>query len=160
MRFRYNSEVDILTVDIAEGSYGYGEDNEGVIVHHDKSGTPLSLEILDASQFVLFANTSLVTGKEVTNPKMPEVPYTKERDVPVRLMPKGDADLRFKYHLDSDTLMVRFGDGASDFCRRSHEMSVYYDQDELPVGLEIGNASQFVLGSIRSVLLDEEVTVA
>ena len=46
MRFRYSPEVDILMVYISDGVYGYGEDNEGVIVHHDKDGNPLSLEIL------------------------------------------------------------------------------------------------------------------
>ena len=36
MKFRYSSEVDILMVDISPEPYGYGEDNEGVIVHHGK----------------------------------------------------------------------------------------------------------------------------
>jgi uncharacterized protein YuzE len=160
MRFRYSPEVDILMVYISDGVYGYGEDNEGVIVHHDKDGNPLSLEILDAKQFVMFANASLVTGREVTNPRVAKVPYTKERDVPVRTIPKGDADWRFKYHTDDDTLIVKFGDGASDFCQRNREISVSYDKNELPMGLEITNARQFVLGSIRSVLLHEEVSVA
>jgi uncharacterized protein YuzE len=160
MRFRYSPEVDILMVYISDGVYGYGEDNEGVIVHHDKDGNPLSLEILDAKQFVMFANASLVTGREVTNPRVAEAPYTTERDVSVRKIPRGDADLRFNYHTDSDTLTVKFGGGASQFCRRNHELAVYYDQNELPMGLEISNARQFVLGSIQSILLHEEVNVA
>ena len=160
MRFRYSPEVDILMVYISEEPFRYGEDNEGVIVHHDCKGIPLLLEILDAKQFVMFANASLVTGQEVTNPKVPEVPYTKERDVVIRLIPKGDADWRFKYHPDDDTLTIKFGDGASDFCRRNGEVTVSYDRNELPMGLKIEKARQFVLGSIQSVLLYEEVTVA
>ena len=39
MRFRYSPEVDILMVYISEEAYGYGEDNEGVIVHHAKTAT-------------------------------------------------------------------------------------------------------------------------
>jgi uncharacterized protein YuzE len=160
MRFSYSPEADILTVYISEEAYGYGEDNEGVIVHHATDGNPLSLEILDAKLFVMFANATLLTGQEVTNPRVAKVPYTKERDVPVRTIPKGDADWRFKYHTDDDTLIVKFGDGTSDFCRRNHEMSVYYDRNELPMGLEITKARQFVLGSIQSILLHEEVNVA
>ena len=123
MRFRYSPEVDILMVDVSEEAHGYGEDNEGVIVHHGRDGSPLSLEILDAKLFVMFANASLVTGQEITNPDAPEAPYTKGRDVAIRLIPRGDADLRFKYRSDSDTLAVKFGDGASDFCRRNHELA-------------------------------------
>ena len=44
MRFSYSPEVDILMVYISEEAYGYGEDNEGVIVHHGMDGNPLSLE--------------------------------------------------------------------------------------------------------------------
>lgn len=160
MRFRYSPEVDILMVDVSEAAYGYGEDNEGVIVHHGKDGAPLGLEILDGKLFVMFANASLVTGQEVTNPDVPEVPYTKERDVAIRLIPRGNADLRFMYHADSDTLTVKFGDGASNYCRKSHELSVYYDQNDLPMGLAIERARQFILSSMQSVLLHEEVSIA
>ena len=150
MKFRYSPEVDILVVDISVDTYGYGEDNEGVIVHHGKDGIPLSLEILDAKLFVMFANTSLVTGQEVTNPNVPEIPYTKERDVPIRLIPRGNADLRFKYQTGSDTLTVKFGDGVSNFCRRNHDLLVYYDQNELPMSLEIDKARQFILGPYKA----------
>lgn len=160
MKFRYSPEVDILMVDISEETYGYGEDNEGVIVHHGRDGVPLSLEILDAKLFVMFANTSLVTGQEVTNPDVPEIPFTKDRNVPIRTIPKGNADWRFKYQTDSDTLTVKFGDGVSDFCRRNRELAVYYDQNELPMGLDIEKARQFILSSMQSVLLHKEVSVA
>ena len=160
MKFRYSPEVDILMVDISHDPYGYGEDNEGVIVHHGKDGNPLGLEILDGKLFVMFANTSLATGREVSNPDVAEVPFTKERNVSIRTIPKGNADLRFKYQTESDTLTVKFGDGASDFCRRNHELTVYYDKNELPMGLEIEKAREFILGTMHSVLLHKEVTVA
>ena len=160
MKFRYSPEVDILMVDISEEPYSYGEDNEGVIVHHGKNCDPLGLEILDGKLFVMFANTSLVTGQEVTNQSVPEVPFTKERNVPIRAIPKGNADLRFKYHEDNDTLTVKFGDGSSDFRRKNREITVYYNKNELPTGLEIQKARQFVLSSMKSVLLHKEVTVA
>ena len=160
MRFSYSPEVDILMVFVSEDAFHLGEDNEGVIVHHNREGAPVGLEVMDASQFVLFANASLVTGQQMTNPKASVGAYTKDRDVAVRLIPKGDADLRFKYNPDDDTLAVRLGEGASDFCRCNLEMSVYYDRNELPMGLEIANARRFVLGSIKSVLLHEEVSIA
>ena len=160
MKFRYSPEVDILMVDVSEAAYGYGEDNEGVIVHHDQDGAPLGLEILDGKLFVMFANASLVTGQEVTNPDAPEVPYSRDRDVPMRQIPKGDADLRFKYREDSDTLTVKLGAGDSETCRRNHGIAVYYDRNELPTRLEIGKAREFVLGMMQSVLLQEEVRVA
>ena len=159
MKFRYSSEVDILMVDVSDEAYGYGEDNEGVIVHHGKDGVPLGLEILDATLFVMFANSSLVTGQEITNPDVPEAPFTKERNVAIRTIPKGNADHRFKYHAESDTLTVNFGDGLSDFHRRNCDIAVFYDSNELPMGLEIDNACEFVLASMQSVLLQKEVTV-
>lgn len=67
MRFRHSPEVDILMAGISEEACGYGEDNEGVIVHHGRDGKPVGLEILDAKLFVMSANANLVTGQEVTN---------------------------------------------------------------------------------------------
>ena len=160
MRFKYSPDVDILMAYMSDEAFRYGEDNEGVIVHHSKDGAPLALEIMDASQFVMFANTCLVTGQEVTNPDVPEVPFTKERNVTFRTIPKGNADLRFQYLSDSDTLTIKLGDGISDFQRRCCDMAVYYDQNELPVGLEIEKGRQFVLGSVKSVLLKQEVSIA
>ena len=160
MKFRYSPEVDILMVEISHAPYDYGEDNEGMIVHHSKDGDPVGLEILDGKLFVMFANASLLTGKEVTNPNVSGVPYTKDRNVSVRAIPKGDADLRFKYHADRDALTVDLGDAASEFCRRNLDLTVYYDRNELPMALEIERAREFILGSLRSVLLHEEVTVA
>jgi uncharacterized protein YuzE len=160
MRFRYSSDVDILMVFMSQEPIRYGEDNEGVIVHHKEDGTPVALEILDASQFVMFANASVVSGQEITNPNVRQVRYSGEPDAPARAVPKGDADLRFKHLPDRDTLIVRFGDGNFDSIRNSQGMLVYYGKNELPTGLEIANARQFVLGSIKSVLLKEEVRVA
>ncbi len=160
MRLRYSPDVDILMVFVSEEPHDHGEDNEGIIVHHNVAGSPVALEVLDASQFVLFANASLVTGKEVTNPAVSGAPYTKEREVPLRAIPKGDADLRFNYNAGSDTLTVKFGSGDSNSRRRNNELAVYYDQKELPSGMKIENAQEFVLGIMQSVLLHEEVTVA
>ena len=160
MKFRYSPEVDILVVEISKEPFGYGEDNEGVIVHHGKDGTPLILEILDGKLFVLFASHSLATGQEVTNPDVPEVPYPEDRSVPIRTIPKGNADLRFKYHVESDTLTIKLGRAPPDSFRKNCDIAVRYDRKELPVGLEIEKGRQFVLGIMESVLLEKEVSVA
>ena len=55
---------------------------------------------------------------------------------------------------------MKFGDGLSDFHRKNSDIAVYYDRNELPMGLEIKNGRQFMLGSVQSVLLHREVTVA
>ena len=160
MKFKYSPEVDILMILLSSDSIDYGEDNEAVIVRHGRDGTPLSLEILDASLFVVLANTCLLTGQVVTNPNVSGVHFTNERDLPIRSLPKGNADWRFKYDAVSDSLNVEFGGGESDFCRTNHDIAVYYDRKGLPTGLKISKAREFVLGSLKSVLLHEEVTVA
>ncbi len=127
MKFSYSPDVNILMVAISHEHYDYGEDNEGVIVHHGKDGNPLGLDILEGKLFAMFANTSLAAGLEVANPDVPEVPFTKERNVSIRTIPRGNADLRFKYQAERDTLTVKFGQGVSNFCRRNNELTVYYD---------------------------------
>ena len=118
------------------------------------------MEILDGKLFVMFANTQPGDRPGSDQPGCPEAPFAKERNVSIRTIPKGNADLRFKYQTESDTLTVKFGDGASAFCRRNHELTVYYDKNELPMGLEIESAREFILGIMQSVLLHKEVTVA
>lgn len=89
MKFRYSPEVDILMVDISDESYRYGEDNEGVIVHHGKDGNPLGLEILDGKLFVMFANTSLATEEEVTNPVSRKFPSPRNVMSPFAPFPRA-----------------------------------------------------------------------
>ena len=160
MGFRYSPDVNILMVFIAADPFDYGEDNESVIVHHSKDGTPFSLEILDAILFVLLANSSLLTGQEVVYENLPSVPFAKEHNVPIRTIPKLNAAWRFKYQADGDVLTMKFGTGASDLCRTNHEISVSYDQNELPMGLENSKVHEFVLNSVKSVLLHDEVSIA
>lgn len=78
----------------------------------------------------------------------------------IRTIPKGNAHWRFKFHHDEDTLDVKFGEGAADICRRNHEIAVHYDRNELPMGLQIEEARQFILSPMQNVLLHREVSVA
>ena len=50
MRITYDAEADALWIELAKpGAEGYGEDLEqGVILHRDKDGQVVALEVLDA----------------------------------------------------------------------------------------------------------------
>ncbi|MHA1835651.1 MAG: DUF2283 domain-containing protein [Candidatus Odinarchaeia archaeon] len=52
MKIKYDSEVDILTVEVSNAKIDYAEEVGGIIVHFTKEGKPVVLEILDASDFL------------------------------------------------------------------------------------------------------------
>ncbi|CAD6493621.1 MAG: hypothetical protein FFODKBPE_00530 [Candidatus Argoarchaeum ethanivorans] len=52
MKISYNREDDILVYEVGEGKIDYAEEMGPIIVHFDKKGKPLLLEILDASEFI------------------------------------------------------------------------------------------------------------
>ena len=68
MNFSYSPEVNILLVKLGDGKFDYAEENEGVIVHYNKDGVPVLLEIMDAKEFVLSSLASIMQNKEVTSP--------------------------------------------------------------------------------------------
>lgn len=53
MKIRYSEDSDILTITFKDVQLADSIDlKEGVILHIDKEGHPVELEILDASKFV------------------------------------------------------------------------------------------------------------
>jgi len=52
MKIKYDSEVDILTIEVSDERIDYAEEVGGIIVHFTKEGKPVVLEILDASDFL------------------------------------------------------------------------------------------------------------
>ena len=52
MKVSYSKEEDILMVEVARGKLDHAEEMGSLIVHFDKRGHPLLLEILDASHFL------------------------------------------------------------------------------------------------------------
>ena len=53
MKIKYSNEVDILLIELKEGTPVDSIDlKEGVILHMDSKGDPIEIEILDASKFV------------------------------------------------------------------------------------------------------------
>lgn len=50
----YSSDVDALVITLREGSPEYGESfGDNIIIHFDKDGRPVEVEILDASELVI-----------------------------------------------------------------------------------------------------------
>jgi len=52
-KIKYDDEADILTVVVADkGNLSYAEEVGDIIVHFDKNGKPLFMEILKASKII------------------------------------------------------------------------------------------------------------
>ncbi len=52
MRYKYDSETDILMIELSKGKPDFGEQKENIITHYNKRGIPMEIEILDASKTV------------------------------------------------------------------------------------------------------------
>jgi uncharacterized protein YuzE len=53
MKIKYSPDVDVLTIELRSGKPFNSRDlNEGIILHLSKSGTPLEIEVLDASRVI------------------------------------------------------------------------------------------------------------
>lgn len=53
MKIKYSNEADILLIEFKEGTPVDSIDlKEGIILHLDKKGAPIEIEILDASEVV------------------------------------------------------------------------------------------------------------
>lgn len=53
MKIRYSQDADVLVISFKEGQPVDSIDmKEGVILHLDENGSPLEMEILDASRYV------------------------------------------------------------------------------------------------------------
>jgi len=53
-KVEYSPDVDALVITLSEGSPQYGESiGDNLIIHFDKDGKPVEIEILDASELVI-----------------------------------------------------------------------------------------------------------
>ena len=65
MKIKYSKETDIVLIELRDGTPGDSIDlKEGVILHLDKQGLPLEIEILDASKLVTLKEISVMTPVE------------------------------------------------------------------------------------------------
>ena len=66
MKIKYSKEADILLIELRDGTPMDSIDlKEGVILHLDKEGLPLEIEILDASKIATLEDISVMTPLEV-----------------------------------------------------------------------------------------------
>ena len=63
MRIKYDREADVLTIEMSEDSIDHAEESDNIITHLTKSGKPVLLEILDASEFLSQASKLAVRSK-------------------------------------------------------------------------------------------------
>jgi len=57
MDYKYDSDSDILSVTISKKPFVYAEEMGDFVVHFDKNGKPVYIEILNAKQFTHHAKT-------------------------------------------------------------------------------------------------------
>lgn len=62
MKIKYSDAADILLIELRDGTPVDSIDlKEGVILHLDKEGLPLEIEILDASKLAMLEEINVVT---------------------------------------------------------------------------------------------------
>ncbi len=67
MKIKYSKEADILLIELRDGTPVDSTDlKEGVILHLDKEGLPLEIEILDASKLAMLNEISVLNPMEAT----------------------------------------------------------------------------------------------
>jgi uncharacterized protein YuzE len=52
MKYRYDPKTDILLIELSRGKPDFGEQKGNIITHYNKRGTPIEIEILDASKAI------------------------------------------------------------------------------------------------------------
>jgi hypothetical protein len=65
--------------------------------------------------------------------------------------------MKVKYSRDVDILQVQFSDTPVDYAEEAEGIITHFSADGKPVLLEIQGAREFILGSITSLVKDEEV---
>jgi uncharacterized protein YuzE len=50
MKYEYDSKADILMIRLKKAKPDYGEQNQNIITHFNKSGKAVEIEILDAKK--------------------------------------------------------------------------------------------------------------
>ncbi len=50
MKYKYDRESDVLLITLGRGKPDFAEQKENIIAHYNKAGTPIEIEILNASK--------------------------------------------------------------------------------------------------------------
>lgn len=67
--------------------------------------------------------------------------------------------MKIKYNRDVDILMVWISDDKFDHAEESNGVITHFTSDGKPVLLEIQGAKDFLLGSLTSLIKDQEVSL-
>ena len=67
--------------------------------------------------------------------------------------------MKIKYNRDVDILMVWISDDKFDHAEESNGVITHFTSDGKPVLLEIQGAKDFLLGSLTSMIKDQEVSL-
>lgn len=67
--------------------------------------------------------------------------------------------MKVKYSKDVDILMVWISDDKFDYAEESSGVITHFTSDGKPVLLEIQGAKEFLLGSLTSLIKDQEVSL-
>ena len=67
--------------------------------------------------------------------------------------------MKIKYNRDVDILMVWISDDKFDHAEESDGVITHFTSDGKPVLLEIQGAKDFLLGSLTSLIKDQEVSL-
>jgi len=68
VKVRYSKDVDALLIELSPKPVEYAEASGQFIVHFDKEGQPVLLEIMDAKNFLLSSLSSLMKETEASIP--------------------------------------------------------------------------------------------
>lgn len=52
MKTKYDSEVDIVMIELSEEDIDHAEEAENMVIHFSRENKPVLVEILDASEFL------------------------------------------------------------------------------------------------------------
>jgi uncharacterized protein YuzE len=68
MKIKYSTDADICIIELRSGKLHDSIDlKEGVILHIDKKGAPIEIEIIDASKYISFDEFSFLIPKNIIN---------------------------------------------------------------------------------------------
>ena len=67
-KVRYSKDVDALLIELSPKPVEYAEESGQFILHFDKEGQPVLLEIMDAKNFLLSSLSSIMKETEASIP--------------------------------------------------------------------------------------------
>lgn len=66
MKYKYDPESDVLLIKLGSGKPDFAEQKKNVIAHFKKEGTPLEIEILDASEMAWDILKTILSKRRAT----------------------------------------------------------------------------------------------